>query len=259
MPFLSKFLPFFVLPLGFALILLVLGAALGRRRTIWAGVFVLLLASNPLIGHVAIRSAEGWAERRAVAQLPVVDAVVVLSAGQPVAPGSGRVVEWKDANRFFAGTELFLAGKAPLLVFTGASISSEPGVPLEGELLAAKAVGLGVPSQQIAVTKRVFNTADEAREVFALLLTRAVPRPRVLLVTAAFHMPRARQLFEQVGLAVEPYPVSFQSSGYRPITFLSFVPSVNALSETHTGLREFYGRAFYWVRAKFVAPKVSTP
>lgn len=259
MPFLSKFLPFFVLPLGFGLILLMLGAALGRRRTIWTGVFVLLLASNPLVGHFAIRSAEGWAERRAVAQVPVVDAIVVLSAGQRVAPGSARVVEWSDANRFFAGTELFLAGKAPLLVFTGASISREPGVPSEGELLATKAVGLGVPAKQIAVTRHVFNTADEAREVFALLLTKQVPRARVLLVTSAFHMPRARQLFEQMGIAVEPYPVSFWSSGYQPITFFSFVPSVYALSETQTGLREFYGRAFYWLRAELVARKLVTP
>lgn len=259
MPFLSKFLPFFVLPLGVSLILILLGMARGRRKTIGAGVVVLLVASNPLVGHFSIRSAEGWADRRSVDQMPVVDAIVVLSAGQALAPGPGRVPEWKDANRFFAGVELMLADKAPLLVFTRASISTEPGSPLEGDVLSAKAQALGVPATRIAVTKKVFNTADEAREVFALLLTKEVPRARVVLVTSAFHMPRARQLFEQMGITVEPYPVSFWSPSYKPITFFSFLPSVNALKETQTALRELYGRVFYWMRAELIARKLITP
>lgn len=259
MPFLSKFLPIFVLPLGFSLILILLGLARGRRKAIGAGVVILLVASNPLVGHFAIRSAEGWADRRSVDQVPVVDAIVVLSAGQALAPGPGRVPEWKDANRFFAGADLLLAAKAPLLVFTGASISAEPGGPLEGDVLSAKAQALGVPANRIAVTKKVFNTADEAREVFALLHTKDVPRARVLLVTSAFHMPRARQLFEQMGITVESYPVSFRSSGYKPITVFSFLPSVNALGETQTALRELYGRVFYGLRAELAARKLITP
>jgi hypothetical protein len=45
--------------------------------------------------------------------------VSVLSEGRLVAPGNAAVSEWKDADRFFGGVELFKAGKSPLLVFTG--------------------------------------------------------------------------------------------------------------------------------------------
>jgi uncharacterized SAM-binding protein YcdF (DUF218 family) len=68
----------------------------------------------------------------------------------------------------------------------------------------------------------------------------------VVLVTAAFHMPRAQQLFSRAGFIVEPFPVSFRSPGFR-LTVFSFLPSVSSLRETQTALRELYGRAFYWV------------
>lgn len=258
MSFLSKVLPLFVLPLGFSLILLTLGLAKGRRRLAWAGVVVLLVSSNPFVGHFLIRSAEGWAERRPIAGVPIADAVVVLSAGRTLAPGPERMSEWNDANRFSAGVELALSGKAPLLVFTGAAMSTEPGVPTEGEVLAAQAMTLGVPANRIVVTSVVVNTADEAREVAALLRARQVPHGRVVLVTSAFHMSRARQVFQQAGLAVEPFPVSFGSSDTGGVSVFWFLPSVNALGKTQTALRELYGRAFYGIRGA-IAPRAVRP
>jgi uncharacterized SAM-binding protein YcdF (DUF218 family) len=104
-----------------------------------------------------------------------------------------------------------------------------------------------VPPERILVTAVVANTADEAREVAGLLKSRLPRAPRVLLVTSASHMPRARQLFEQEGLAVDPFPVSF-SSASRSIALASILPSVGALNQTQTALRELYGRGFYWLR-----------
>jgi uncharacterized SAM-binding protein YcdF (DUF218 family) len=244
---LSKILPLFVLPLGCSLILLLWGLARRRRGPLVAGVIVLLVSSNPLVGRSLIRVTEGWAERKPAASVGQADAVVVLSAGRTAAPGPEQVSEWRDANRFFGGVELFLAGKAPLLVFTGAWTSSDPALPREGEVLAAQAKALNVPPEQILVTGDVANTADEAREVAALLKPRVARAPRVLLVTSAFHMPRARQVFEQAGVIVDPFPVSFSGSGSR-LALTSVLPSVSALSQTQTALRELYGRAFYWLR-----------
>ena len=246
--FLSKLLPLFVLPLGLSLILLTWGIARKRRPLMWAGVAVLFFSSNPLVGHFLIRSAEGWAVRRPIADIPVADAIVVLSAGRTLAPGPARISESSDANRFSAGTDLALKQKAPLLVFTGAAISSEPQGPTEGELLAAEARALGVPADRIVVTGHVLNTADEAREVAALFRARQLPNARVLLVTSAFHMPRARQVFQQEGLVVEPFPVSFWSENIGGFSVFWFLPSVSALAKSQTALREMYGRVFYGLR-----------
>ncbi len=118
-------------------------------------------------------------------------------------------------------------------------------------MLAKYAQTLGVPADRIVVTGIVANTADEAREVAHLLAGRQLMAPRVLLVTSAFHMPRARQVFEQQGLVVEPFPVDFRFSEGGSTTILDFLPSVGALDQTQTALREFYGRAFYWLRSRF--------
>ena len=128
-----------------------------------------------------------------------------------------------------------------------------PATPTEGDVLAAQARALGVPADRIAVTGLVVNTADEAREVAALLGARQMPHARVLLVTSAFHMRRARQVFQQAGLVVEPFPVSFWSSDLSGFTVFWFLPSVNALAETQTALRELYGRAFYGIRGAFTS------
>ena len=244
---LNKVLPLFVLPLGVSLILLTWGLARRRRAVTAAGLLVLVIGSNPLVGNFLIRWAEQWAERRVAAAMPTADAIVVLSAGRVIPPGPANISEWGDANRFFGGLELFHADRAPLLIFTGARVFWEPDAPLEGQVLAGFARAGGVPASQIAVTGQVGNTADEAMEVARLLRARQRDQPRVLLVTSAFHMPRARQQFEQQGIVVEPFPVDFWLSAGTRRTVLDFLPSVGALAQTQTALRELYGRAYYWV------------
>ena len=53
------------------------------------------------------------------------------------------------------------------------------------------------------------NTDQEAKAV-ANLLNKEVPN--IILVTSAFHMPRAQMVFEAAGIAVSPFPVDFLSN-----------------------------------------------
>lgn len=233
------------------MILLLWGVLRRRRGLQWAGLIVLFVSSNPLVARYLIRTTEAWAERIPASEATAADAIVVLSVGRVQAPGPARISEWADANRFFAGVELFEAGKAPLLVFTAPWVPWDPDAPTEGTLLAQYARALGIPEERIAVTGRVSNTADEAREVSALLRARQKTVSSVLLVTSAFHMPRARQVFAQAGLTVTPFPVDFSLSEGGRLPGVGFLPSVGALGVTQTALRELYGRAFYWLRGTF--------
>jgi uncharacterized SAM-binding protein YcdF (DUF218 family) len=249
--YLHKILPVFVLPVGITLILLLAGLRLRRRALIWSGVAVLWLSSTPFISALAVRAAEGWAERGLAADAPEADAIVVLSEGRGVAPGKAAVSEWGDADRFFGGVELFKAGRSTLLVFTGGAAPWEPNAALEGDVLAGYATAMGVPDGQIAKTPRVTNTAEEAQAVATLLRGRlSGPTwrgrpPRVLLVTSAFHMPRARRLFERAGMIVVPYPVDFKVSAGGTVSVLAFLPTAGALAQTELAMREWYGRLFY--------------
>jgi uncharacterized SAM-binding protein YcdF (DUF218 family) len=183
------------------------------------------------------------------------DAIVVLSGGRIVAPGTSKISEWTDADRFFGGVELYQAGKAPLLVFTGGAAPWEPSAPSEGEILVGFARRCGLPAEAVVTTGRVYNTAEEAEAVSRLLADRShvgtetKKKPlSILLVTSAFHMPRAKTQFEANGFQVVAYPVDFLVSSERQNTILDFLPSANALSQTELALREFYGRIFYQIR-----------
>lgn len=149
---------------------------------------------------------------------------------------------------------MYQAGKAPLLVFTGGAAPWEPSAPSEGEILVEFARRYGVPTEAVVTTRRVYNTVEEAESVAAMLVNRSRVGPktkmkqiRILLVTSAFHMPRAKAQFEAKGFQVEAYPVDFLVSSERQISILDFLPSANALNQTELALREFYGRIFYLI------------
>lgn len=253
MNYLHKILPVFVLPVGITLLMVLAGLRLRRRSLIWSGVAIFWLSSTPFVSEMAVRAAEGWAARGSAAVAPEADAIVVLSEGRVVAPGKAAVSEWSDADRFFGGVELFKAGKSPLLVFTGGAVPWEPSVAPEGDVLTEYAKAMGVPDGQIVKTPRVTNTAEEALAVATLLRGRlSGPTwrggpPQVLLVTSAFHMPRARRLFERAGMSVIPFPVDFKVSAGRTISVIDFLPSGGALAQTEMAMREGYGRLFYFI------------
>ncbi len=250
MIWLSKVLPAFVLPIGLTLLLVLAGLWTRRRALIWAGLAVLWLSSTPLLSNGLIRAVEGHAVRIQATDAPRADAIVVLSEGRIVAPGKAAISEWEDPDRFFGGVELLKAGKAPLLVFTGGWAPWEPSAPPEGEVLVRYATAMGLPADSVVTTGRVRNTAEEATAVAALLRARrtvgAVGKsgPTVLLVTSAFHMARARRLFQRAGMSVEPFPVDFQVSADRKWSVLDLVPRGEALRETERAAQEVYGRLF---------------
>ncbi len=225
--------------------LLAWGIVRGRRKIGLAGILVLLISSNPMVGDVLLRWAEGWAERRVASTVLPADAIVVLSAGRITPPGPAGASEWSDADRFFGGLELYQAGRAPLMIFTDAGGSSAGAS--EGEILAGLARTNGIPADQVLVTGLVANTADEAREAAKLLRSWQSSQPRVILVTSAFHMPRALRQFEQAGMIVDPFPVDFRVPADRRYGITSVLPSISALARTETAVREAYGRAFYWL------------
>ena len=88
------------------------------------------------------------------------------------------------------------------------------------------------------------NTADEAVAVKELIS----PSKRIILVTSAYHMYRAKKLFEKQGFVVTPYTVDYKSAGESKITVMDFLPSAESLVLSETEIREIIGRIFYLVK-----------
>jgi uncharacterized SAM-binding protein YcdF (DUF218 family) len=255
MLFLHKFLPIFFLPIGLSLLFIAAGLLLKRKEPIVIAAALLWVFSMPVTGDILMKLISGGHGRMSVAAMPEADAIVVLSGMIQVVEGA-PLGEWNEAaDRFEGGVELYRAGKAPLLVFTGGWIPWKPKHPPEGELLAERAAALGVPREAIRVTEKVQNTAEEAVAISRMSLSKEGKRTAILLVTSAYHMPRSRLLFERAGLEVIPYPVDLGFERDIETTLLRFLPNAEALQESESVLRELLGLAYYRVKMMGVAFK----
>lgn len=248
--YLHKILPVFVLPLGLSLLLVLAGLLLRRRLPVLLGVLLLWVFSMPVVANSLLVLQEGREGRVPPENLAEAEAVVVLSGMLRDVPGA-PLGEWGSAvDRFEAGVELWRANKAPYLVFTGGWVPWRPEAVPEGELLRQRAGLLGVPDEAMLVTGKVGNTADEATAVRELWHDRRVDArnreaPNIILVTSAFHMPRAAWLFERAGFEVQRYPVDFYRDSASRTAPQDFLPSAEALRDSHMVLREWLGLAFY--------------
>ena len=73
------------------------------------------------------------------------------------------------------------------------------------------------------------NTAEEAQALTVLLGCQVIDSnglaqsKKVLLVTLAYHMPRAQRLSERGGLTVIAYPVDIQGEATRNLSVLNYL------------------------------------
>ena len=85
-------------------------------------------------------------------------------------------------------------------------------------MLKDYAISNGIATEKIFVTKDVENTADEAVAVKELIS----PSKRIILVRSAFHMYRAKRLFEKEGFEVIAYKVDYKAEGNSTLIVMAF-------------------------------------
>ncbi|MDA1262971.1 MAG: YdcF family protein [Planctomycetota bacterium] len=243
---LREILPLFLMPTFVVLALLAVALRTRRRWPLVVALALLWAASTPVVSNVLMRAVEDWRVRQVTSDAPNADAIVVLSFGIRDVPGDATSFEFDDFDRFLGGFDLYKAGKAPRLIFTGGWSGWKPNMPLVGDVLISRARDFGIPASALSTTGKASNTEQEALGV-AELLSVSPPHlaPRILLVTSAYHMSRAEMLFRRAGLEVIPFPVDFQTK--IGITPRSFIPNSDTLKQTDSALKEIYGRMYYWI------------
>ena len=252
--FFSKLLAPLVYPLGLAATLWAAAAVLawcGRarwaRRSLIAGIAVVLLFSNAAIGEALLGSLEEEYPPAPVDSYPVVDAIVVLG-GMTAPPLPPRLeIEVGDGiDRLFHGMRLLRAGKAEAIVLTGGVISYLVGSDMtEAQRLAIRAREYGVPEDQLVLEERSLNTHENAVDTAAILKDRGWQR--VLLVTSASHMRRSVGVFRNEGVEVVPAPTDFQVVD-KPFALRRLLPDAEALRASTKAIKEYVGLSVYWLR-----------
>ncbi len=128
------------------------------------------------------------------------------------------------------------------VVFSGGSASVGGQSISEAEVVERFAGTLGLAPGRLALESRSRNTHENA--AFTVAQIGAKPGERWLLVTSAWHMPRAVGCFRAEGLEVAAYPVDFRTSG-RPARFLASLFASEGLHDLDLGMKEWLGLLAY--------------
>lgn len=130
------------------------------------------------------------------------------------------------------------------IVFSG---GTDPSVPGWSEAAIAKRyfVSFGIAADRIVIEERSLTTEENAR--FTAQLLRPSPELHWLLVTNAFHMPRAMGVFRTAGFNVIPFPVGWRTHEWREIWWPA-VPATENLRRLDVAVHEWMGLSYYWLR-----------
>ena len=241
MIYLHKILPLIFSPLILVIGLIILGIIFNLRKFSLIGVIILILSSLPIVSNRFIAYLEKDYQLIEVAEIENVDAIVVLSGMiRVIGDEENLKYEFTDSvDRFFAGLDLFNNNKSPILILTRGKMPWSIGIA-EGEYLKELAIKYGVSEENIILTDEVQNTDQEAKAIKEILTEDA----KIILVTSAFHMPRAEKVFKAANINLIPYPVDFQNSKSKT-TMMDFIPSAGSLFDTSHFVREMIGRLYY--------------
>jgi uncharacterized SAM-binding protein YcdF (DUF218 family) len=250
----SRSLGFFAMPSNVLLVAGLLGlllmrtkAAAGAGHRLVAAVVVLLLVFGLLpLGKLLMAPLE--------ARFPPWDAghgapdgIVVL--GGVIEP---EVADWPDsglneaAERITAVPGLARKYPAAKILFSGGDNLLEPGGS-EAQMAGALFMSFGIPASRLILEDQSRTTAENA--VFSRALALPKPGERWLLVTSAWHMPRAVGAFRKAGFPVEAYPVDYRTPG-PPGLLIPFGSVSTGLRRTDTAMREWFGLVTYWLTGR---------
>lgn len=252
---LAKILGFFALPSNLLISIGIVGLLLlftrFRRLASWLAVTSLVLIAiagwSPL-GNILILPLEQrfppWDPSRGPP-----DGIVVL--GGAIMPGvsaaRGAVALNEAAERITVTAELARRYPNARIIYTGGSdallFDRIPEAPYAVRELEA----LGVAHDRVTAEEQSRDTIENA--VFSRLIAQPKPGERWLLVTSAFHMPRAIAAFRAAGFPVEAYPVDWRTRGpidaTRPFGSLS-----QGLQRTDVAVHEWIGLLAYRLAGK---------
>lgn len=213
----------------------------------------LWVASTEGLVRIALRQVEApwkpYAPWKPSVNAPA-QAVVVLGGGRDLGAHEygGAGASSASVMRLRYGIHIARPLGLPVM-FTGGS--GEPGVTDAPELseasLAAVTAERDLRYPLKWVEGRSRDTAENARLSAALLKPRdAGGLKTVVLVSDAWHMPRAVRWFEREGFVVQPAPMGFKAD--HPLTYRNWLPSAEALATSNRLLREQLGQAWQALR-----------
>jgi uncharacterized SAM-binding protein YcdF (DUF218 family) len=239
--------------IGYGSILIWTGWARWGRRFVTIGAILLLVAGLSPLGNALILPLEDRFPRTNLDDPPPPTGFIILGGAEDRLVGaargapalneaSERMVEAAMLARRFPEAKIaFSGGDAGILYKTGS----------EAEGAETLLTALGVPQDRLILEAKSRDTYENAAFLKEELTRQGElsPGKRWLLITSAYHMPRAMGAFRKAGFAVEPWPVDYRTRGKADLT-RPFDKVSEGLRRVDVAAREWVGLLAYWLRGR---------
>ena len=153
-----------------------------------------------------------------------------------------------SADRFIQAVKLYKTGRVNHLLISGGNAKTTNPDFHEAAFVKKELIQFGVPDSVIFIEDLSNNTADNAVNSKHILDSVHL-QPPFLLITSAFHMPRALATFRDAGLAVDGFPAHF-TDGMDSFSFDDLLPRVSVLLTWDNVFKEFLGYVYYRNKGK---------
>lgn len=229
-------------PFTWIIVLLVIGFFLKRKRLkklfygLAIGVF--LIFSSPLLFNAYAR----WWQPEPVA-LPAnaVYAMGIVPGGFGSVDAKGNGYFNTSSDRFLQALRLYKTGHISNILISGGNSKKNDQSFGEASWARKQLIQMGVPDSLIFIEDQSTGTVENVVNSKRILDSLGI-RDSVVLITSAFHMPRARKIFERKGLKVVPFPCNY-TEGRGPAKLGEIIPSPATLF----GWKRYIKETAWWV------------
>jgi uncharacterized SAM-binding protein YcdF (DUF218 family) len=171
-----------------------------------------------------------------------IDVIVVLGGGvSDINILKNTFASEASAARLLHGVEMFNKYGAKYLICAGKGEAKMT----EGEVMAQKALALGVPKEKIRIDAKSSNTWEHAVELNKMFTNKSIS---VGVVTSGYHMKRSEKEFKKYFKNVVSLPAAYSYSSPLEKNVLKYIPQTTKLNSTATALREYIGLIWYEIK-----------
>jgi uncharacterized SAM-binding protein YcdF (DUF218 family) len=175
------------------------------------------------------------------------DGIIVLGGAINGAGRANEVVLNEGAERLTIVPELARRYPNARILFSGGSGALIGDGEAEAKLALRLLESRGVARGRIIIEDHSRNTVENA--IYSKAIAQPNPGERWLLVTSAYHMPRAVGVFRKAGFSVEPHPIDWRTHGVEDALH-PFAMMSEGLRQTDTAVHEWVGLAVYWLTGR---------
>ena len=243
--FLSAVLSIVLSPFNWIVLLLLLAYFL-RKKKLKRYCLVLALILFIVFGNQALLDlyAKNWQPKPVVLGPSAGYSCGIVPGGfaSPDADANGYFNA--TADRFIQAVKLYKTGHIKHILISGGNGKENEKSFREAAWVRGELITFGIPDSVIFTEDKANNTKENAFYSKQILDSLHLTAP-YLLITSAFHMPRAALVFKKAGVDVVPFPCNY-NIGMGSFSAWDLIPTPSTLLGWDSFIKETVG--YWWYR-----------